>query len=314
MKILKIGIPRALLYFWYGYTWRSFWEQCGLEVVVSPATDRETLLAGAEVSLDELCLPVKIFLGHVRHLAAVSDWVMIPHLVKVENDAYLCPKFMGLPDLVAHTLPEIKEKCFMVTVGPRRTDMLQCLRKAALKIGLAEAEIPRKMIVDRDNRLPAFYELTKYGFRVQDGCEHGLRIGLLGHPYCLYDSCLNLNLLEKLHDYQVDLLTPEMMPTEYHNRGAAKLNKDLFWTMGRFQFDALEWMLCGAGRRVDGFIQVAPFACGPEALIGDLLERRIKKEQLPLMKLHFEEHSGEAGMITRLEAFLDLINYRSRVC
>lgn len=311
---MKIGIPKALLYFWYGYTWRSFWEQCGADVVVSPDTDREILLSGAAVGLDELCLPVKIFLGHVRYLATMVDWVLIPHLVKVERDAYLCPKFMGLPDLVTHALPELREKCLVVTVGPRRTDLLQCLRQAALKIGLTNPEIPRKMMIDLDHSFPARRELGKYGFELRDGNDHGFRIGLLGHPYCLYDSGFNLNLLKKLHDYQVDVITSEMMPIEYHNRGAAKLNKDLFWTMGRFQFDALEWMLYGDGRRIDGIIQVAPFACGPEALIGDLLERRIKKAQLPLLKLYFEEHSGEAGMITRLEAFLDLINYRSCVC
>jgi predicted nucleotide-binding protein (sugar kinase/HSP70/actin superfamily) len=65
---------------------------------------------------------------------------------------------------------------------------------------------------------------------------------------------------------------------------------------------------------VDGFIQVTPFACGPDAIVGDLLERRIKQAGKPLLKLNFEEHSGEAGIITRLEAFLDLIKFRSRVC
>ena len=96
--------------------------------------------------------------------------------------------------------------------------------------------------------------------------------------------------------------------------GAAKLEKKLFWTVGKLQFDALEWMLNGLAEPVDGFIQVVPFACGTEAIIGDLIERRLKEAGKPMLRLNFEEHSGEAGLITRVEAFLDLIKYRRLAC
>jgi predicted nucleotide-binding protein (sugar kinase/HSP70/actin superfamily) len=44
------------------------------------------------------------------------------------------------------------------------------------------------------------------------------------------------------------------------------------------------------------------------------LERRIREAGKPFLRLYFEEHSGEAGLITRLEAFTDLLKYRSRAC
>jgi predicted nucleotide-binding protein (sugar kinase/HSP70/actin superfamily) len=88
----------------------------------------------------------------------------------------------------------------------------------------------------------------------------------------------------------------------------------MFWTTGRVQFDALEWMLHCEETPVDGFIQIAPFACGPEALVSDMLERRIKEARKPCLKIYYEEHSGEAGVITRLEAFLDLMKYQNPAC
>jgi predicted nucleotide-binding protein (sugar kinase/HSP70/actin superfamily) len=305
---LKIGIPRALLYYWYGSLWADYLTQCGIEVVISAPTKRETISAGAEVGVDELCLPMKIFLGHLRQLAGTVDRILIPHLIKVEKDAYICPKFMGLPDIAAHALPELRSQLLVLRVGPDELDMVQCLRSTMAKLGVKG---PRHFC---GTEITPAQQLIEGLRHFPDDDSAGITFGLLGHPYCLYDSCFNLNLLEKLVLERVRFLTPDQTPAGYHGVGSGKLAKDLFWTIGRSQFDALEWMLNSSQPRVDGFIQVVPFACGPEAIVGDMLERRIKEARKPMLKLYFEEHSGEAGMTTRLEAFLDLIRYRSRAC
>jgi predicted nucleotide-binding protein (sugar kinase/HSP70/actin superfamily) len=308
-----IGIPRALLYYWYGHQWEAFWRECGCEVKISAPTDREVILTGARVALDELCLPVKIFIGHLLTLAPQVDWVMLPHLIKVERDAYICPKFMGLPDLVAHTAPEITAKLLTVKVGPDQTDQWRCLKEAAAKIGVRLRKNFNHAVCDHGDN-PALREVTSLQNAAKAGEQPALTLGLLGHPYCLYDSGFNLDLLHSLNRSQVRFYTPEMMPPALKGVGSGRLEKELFWTIGRAQLDALDWMLGGLTKPVDGFIQVTPFACGPEAIVGDLLERRIKQAGKPLLKLNFEEHSGEAGIITRLEAFLDLIKFRSMVC
>lgn len=307
---MKIGIPSALLYPWYGEIWKNFWEECGLEVVVSPSTDRSLMLAGSKVSLDEICLPIKIFLGHFQWLAPKADWVMVPHLVKIQPKSYLCPKFLGLPDLVEHTLPGYRSKICQVTVDVGKVDHLTALRQAALKLGVPNKKIPKKL--SQSFLKPVLETLPKH--RTPGQTRGGLRLGVLGHPYCIYDGCFNMNILSKLAGYEVDFYTPEMLPYDFQGLGAGKLSKELFWSMGRLQVDALDWMLSPQGPQVEGFIHLTTFACGPEAIIGDLLERQIKQAGLPLLKIYFEEHTGEAGMVTRLEAFVDLIKYRSRVC
>jgi predicted nucleotide-binding protein (sugar kinase/HSP70/actin superfamily) len=309
---VNIGIPRALLYYWYGKQWEDFWRDCGCEVTVSPPTDRRILTDGVEAAIDEICLPVKIFLGHLRYLAPQVDRIMLPHLIRVERDSYICPKFMGLPDVVQHTLPELQGKLLPVTVNLNQTDMGQSLKNSATQLGLKPRGVRLKKFPEDgpDFSLPTLNNKSSHPtLRVS---EHSLTIGLLGHAYCLYDSCFNLNLLERLAAYKVKLVTPEMIPAAFRGVGSARLPKKLFWTMGRSQMDALEWMLNGTA--VDGFIHVAPFACGLEAFIGDLLERRIRNARKPLLKLNFEEHSGEAGMITRLEAFIDLVKYHMKAC
>ncbi len=298
---MKIGIPQALLYYWYGEYWKNFWQSCGCETIVSPTTEYKIIAKGLAVALDELCLPIKIFLGHVAWLGmqADIDWIMIPQLIKVESDAYICPKFIALPDLVRHTLPELTEKLLVVTVGPKKIDMQTSLKKAAEKLGL--------ITHPQDSQLPVKGVRTAVSLD-----EDQLTLGILGHPYCLYDPYFNLDLFKHLSNNGINYLTPEMIPPENYGKGAQQLNKDLFWTLGKAQFDALDWML--NEKSVIGFIHVTPFACGPEAIVGDLLKRRIRMAGKPYLELNYEEHSGEAGLITRLEAFVDLVKYKNRAC
>lgn len=313
---MKIGIPRALLYYWYGRLWEDFWAACGLETVVSPETDRQMIKTGADQAIDEICLPVKIFLGHIdwlyRHLDD-NDRIMLPHLIKVEPNAYICPKFMGLPDIVRHTLGHLGERILPVKSGPRRVDMLYSLGKAAGQAGLSQKAVSRAIQLIR-TKYPHYATAGALTPPVQNEGTNGnsaLRVGLLGHPYCLYDKAFNLNLLARLSDMDIQYFTPEMTPVNRRGQGTAKLNKELFWSVGRLQFDALDWML-NTEPPLQGFIQITPFACGTEAIIGDMLERRINEARIPLLRLNIEEHTGEAGLVTRVEAFVDLIHYQKR--
>ncbi len=309
---MKIGIPRALLYYWYGNLWERFWSDCGWEVETSPPTDHRIMKFGIEAAIDELCLPVKIFLGHVRYLAPKVDRILIPHLIKVERDAYLCPKFMGLPDLVRHTLPDLKPQLEIVRVGPKKVDMADSLIRIASERGVSRNTISKAgKGLHKPLEFSGIEEIRTIQRQKSDQTGSELTMGVLGHPYCLYDACLNLNSLKRLGK-MAQFVTPEMLPSHYQGVGSGRLPKRLFWTMGKLQFDAVEWMLNEV--KVDGFVQLVTFACGPEAIVGDLLERRIREAGKPFLKLYFEEHSGEAGLITRLEAFTDLLKYKRRVC
>jgi predicted nucleotide-binding protein (sugar kinase/HSP70/actin superfamily) len=311
---LKIGIPRALLYYWYGHIWEQFWLSSGCEVLTSPPTNHQIMTAGIESALDELCLPMKIFLGHIKTLAPQVDSIMIPHLIKVQQDAFICPKFMGLPDIVSHVIPSIKEKLLIFQVGPHHVDMVKSLQKAAKRLGV----FPVHQHILKSNYHDIIYQpalsIVESYQPQEENNSSKFCIGLLGHPYCLYDASLNLNLLQNLANQGVRFYTPEMIPNQYRGIGSGKLAKKLFWTTGQMQFDALEWLSSLSETKIDGFIQVAPFACGPEALVGDMIERRIKEIKKPYLKIYYEEQSGEAGVITRLEAFIDLIKYQRIAC
>jgi predicted nucleotide-binding protein (sugar kinase/HSP70/actin superfamily) len=60
--------------------------------------------------------------------------------------------------------------------------------------------------------------------------------------------------------------------------------------------------------KVDGIILLSTFPCGPDAMVSDLLLRRIKDK--PMLDLVLDGQNGTAGVETRLESFLDIIRFQ----
>ena len=104
--MIRIGIPRALLYYQYYPAWKTFFEKLGAEVVVSPPTTQAMLAEGSARVVADTCLPVKAFLGHVLSLVDKCDCIFIPAVRSVEYKVYNCSKFLGLPDMTKAVIPE----------------------------------------------------------------------------------------------------------------------------------------------------------------------------------------------------------------
>jgi len=103
---MRVGIPRALLYYQYYPMWKTFLEALGASVVVSDPTTKDTLAVGSKRVVAETCLPVKVYCGHVLQLVGRVDYVLTPAVRSLEPKVLNCSKFLGLPDLVRAVLPE----------------------------------------------------------------------------------------------------------------------------------------------------------------------------------------------------------------
>jgi predicted nucleotide-binding protein (sugar kinase/HSP70/actin superfamily) len=68
-----------------------------------------------------------------------------------------------------------------------------------------------------------------------------------------------------------------------------------------------------AGRGVDGIVHVFPFTCMPENIALEALQRLAEDSGVPVLSLSFDEHASRTGLLTRLEAFVDLLKRRKRL-
>ena len=133
---------------------------------------------------------------------------------------------------------------------------------------------------------------------------------LLGHTYNIYDTFINMNIVDKLGKMGCNVIMPEQLSRENIEKGAQEFPRRIFWTMSKklvgnyFHYIKLN--------KIDGIIYLISFGCGPDSLIGELIWKWAKKSgEIPFMFMTLDEHTGEAGFNTRLEAFADMIERRA---
>jgi len=329
--MIKVGIPRALVYYQHYPLWRTFFEELGAETVVSPATTRGVLAAGASRVVAETCLPTKIFLGHCAALGRDVDFVFIPSVRSVEPRVYNCSKFLGLPDLVRQTSPDVAPIVDIeidVNKGMRR------VREEVHRLGRCFTRLPWRidraldLALSRDRE---YQELMRGGLTPPEAIhrlfpdqpvpsstvrssgtvmptERPLVIALIGHPYNIYDDYVNHHLVGRLRAMNVKLVTPEMVSMEGLDRGISLLVDRPYFTYEREVVGAGGYYLTSD---VDGIISVVAFGCGPDSLMIDVVTRAAKRRwKKPLINITIDEHTAEAGLVTRLEAFVDMLQRR----
>ncbi|HZW83392.1 MAG TPA: acyl-CoA dehydratase activase-related protein [Candidatus Deferrimicrobium sp.] len=314
-----IGIPRALSYYDYFPLWRTFFEELGQEVVASEVTNKLLMEAGLKRAVDETCLPVKVYMGHVLNLRDRVDYLFIPRLVSLEEKHFNCPKLIGLPDMVRgclENLPPILE----VTVD--LTDNKKLAQQTLYELGRNFSASPRKVRQAYAKALLAhrtYRDALKLGLKHEQAIQsvrgeitveqkdYPLRLALLSHPYNICDSWSSNDIITRLEGMGVAVITTDSLPLDYLREKATQLLEHIFWTF--------EKKLAGAAlhfletREVDGIILVVAFECGPDSLVAELIEMEAR-DKLPIMTLTMDEHTGEAGFLTRLEAFVDMIKWQ----
>lgn len=330
---VKVGIPRALAYYAFLPMWQTYFEELGAQVVISPPTDKDILDRGVEEAVSDACVPVKLFLGHVRYLAGRVDYLFIPRLVNIVKGRtrVFCPKFLGLPDMVRHSmenLPPILDprvdfrrgKIYFWRECRRVADLFTpSVYRQARALILALLELRR---FNRLKRLPmTFYQALEHregGTGATSSKPSGRRpvaqdltLGVVGYPYALYDEYTSVDLLGRLAELGVRVVTPDMLHDRLLTRFRPWFDKQLFWTFSDRAARAGFYFLTRGG--VDGVIHVTAFGCGPDSMVNKLLELEFKQRTLPLLTLTIDEHTGEAGIETRVEAFVDMVRRRKEL-
>lgn len=320
---MKIGIPRTLTYYAYLPLWKAFFEALGCEVVVSDKTSKGILDKGVEYAVNDACIPIKLFHGHVYNLKERADFILVPRLLNLtgEKAVTYCPKFLGLADMVRASMPGLPPLLdFRIDLREKRKERLREYQRIAALLGVSTSRVDRafrralsKMSRYRRDLLGKERAEEVLGMLTEDTRAvnlppQPLTLAVVGYPYLLYDSFVNTGLVSKLHKMGVRILTPEMVPERALERKAKRLPKNLFWTFSNQVVRGAIYYIDDGG--VDGIIHVTAFGCGPDAMVGKLIELEAKQRAVPNICISLDEHTGEAGVLTRLEAFVDILKYR----
>lgn len=313
---MKIGVPGGLLFPKYEEGIRAFFEELEkmgtLKVCYSEKSGPDILALGLSNCVDEACLPVKLFHGHVAKLQNECDRVVIPRLMKCACGCVICPKFAGLPEMVKSGTG----RDMGAFTGPLYLNNPKMLSKVLIEGG-KELGIPAKAVKEALKRGREAQQ-EKEGERLRKSLpsplNRGLKVAVLGHAYNLADPFLNQNLMVKLKRLDVEPILGNSIyiSGSLGDRAdvfrANELMKEPYWLSFRENYGAAA-VLAGRGT-ADGVIYLSSFGCGTDSFIIDMVKRRLGN--LPFLVLKLDEHTGEAGLLTRLEAFVELLERKAR--
>jgi predicted nucleotide-binding protein (sugar kinase/HSP70/actin superfamily) len=311
---MRIGLPRALSYYEYAPLWRTFFEALGATVVTSGPTTRATLQVATSRAAADLCFPAKVYVGHLLALADEVDLIFVPSLRRPAPAATHCAKIVGLPDLARAVLPDPSKFLEVdLDLDKGRLALAQAVWAAGRPLTWNPIQIARAAEAAWETYQQSRNSKGSPPGRRASGrasprggqLATGLTLGVVGHPYLLRDEYVNQGLLRRLEGLGVRLLTPEVLPAGAAGRAVQEHSGEAYWAYAPSLLGAgLYFLETGA---VDGLVAVVAFGCAPDSGLAPVLGQAARQAGVPLLTLTLDEHSGEAGLVTRLEAFVDML-------
>ena len=322
-----IGIPRAMSFynnypFYYG-----FFTDLGIKIVLSDITTKQTMSSGSALVVTETCLPIKVYIGHILNLLDKGvDKIFVPSIQSIAPKIYNCSKIRGLPDLVRNV---VKRNFTMVEAtldkSEKNQGLYEFLDEIASYYGITDKDVIKRASKAGWRCYNNFHIMAKSGMSYKKAINYALQgkvfiesqtkeypisIALVSHGYNIYDDRTCMKIFDKLEAMDVKVYTSLQLSNEQLDDGISSLGNEQYW--------ANEYDMTGSAghylkdNKVDGIITLTAFGCGPDSLMVERITRKAKRFNKPLLNLTIDEHTGEAGFITRLEAFVDMLFRKKR--
>lgn len=294
----SIGIPRSSALLSYLPFFATFFSELGFNPVLSPSSSEEILLIGSKNLPSNVCIPVKMAIGHAVKSLELADFLFFPAIYKFHNggkeNSYSCPYTQALPFMgdfgrekrVLTPVLSMEEKEFLEgfqDVAEFLNTPVDEVKKAYRKGMEVQEELERRMKERIENFIK---EVEAKVFLV------------IGRPYNILDPFLNLNLFEHLRKLGL-LAVPANL---FYGRDG---ETEIPWF-----YPAKAYLLSEFLAENEKFVPVilSNFGCAPDAFTFRHIENKLKGK--PYLILEFDEHRAETGMITRIEAFVDQLSQK----
>ncbi|MBU0610898.1 MAG: CoA activase [Armatimonadetes bacterium] len=310
----RVGVPRALLFHEMYPFWHALLAGLGCEIVLSDPTNKKIIHEGAERSVAETCFPMKVALGHVLNLAERKeiDYIWLPSIINLPHkgeettDSFVCPYVQSLcyssrssVDFEQAGIKVLQPVIFMQLGLRHRMD---ALAEVARELRCSRAQL-RKALEAAEAAQEAFEQAKRQrGEEVLAQLAPDQRaLVVVSRAYNGCDPGANLEIPRKLRE-----MGELVIPMDFLSLDDVGLPGDwfnMYWGYGHKILAAAE--LIARDERLHA-VYITNFGCGPDSFIGRFFAERLGGK--PFLQIEVDEHSADAGMITRCEAYLDSLD------
>lgn len=303
MNDLKIGIPRAFLYFKYRYLWETFFDELRIEYIVSPDTNKDIVSRGMTYAIDEACLSSKIYLGHVDWLIGKCDYILVPSISNYGPSKTVCTKFQAIYDVVNNTFRDRNVKLLNYNIDVKNTEFeMRAFLKMGKFLGKNKASSMHAYLLAKQAEKAS--ELMEQRYQDSQLSKDKIKILLIAHGYNIEDKYIGHPIINYLEELDVVPIIGYKANKKDAVQKSFEISETLPWIFNRELIGSIELYK----DRVDGIILMSSFPCGPDSLVNEIIIRRIKDK--PILNLLIDGQEGSAGLETRIESFVDIINFK----
>ncbi|GBD97090.1 MAG TPA: CoA protein activase [Nitrospirae bacterium] len=310
-RIHRIGIPGIFFFHDFLPFWSTLLWELGFEVELSDKTNRQIVNKGVENILSESCFPHKVAHGHIKDLIDKEiDAVFLPSFINFNSGSgkvrsFACPYAQTMPyiaDIVFRDARILKPVIDFELGGDYLVNQLYRsfkpfhISKAAIKSALLKSESNQKEFVSA---------VKKRGKEILKDIPERT-IVIVGRSYNAFDSGINLEIPKKLAALGVFSIPMDYLPIEAIDISGKWTN--MYWRSGQNILRAAEIIRDNPKLFT---LYIGNFSCGPDSFIQRFFDTTMANK--PYLQIEIDEHSADAGVITRCEAFLDSISSRKDI-
>ncbi|HUU63490.1 MAG TPA: acyl-CoA dehydratase activase [Dehalococcoidia bacterium] len=305
----SVGVPRALIVYDYAPLIIAFLNALGAKVVLSSKTNNQIIEQAAELSYTDSCFPIKLLHGHAASLTDV-DYILYPSAIRLglkdgdEDQKYSCPLVQASPYIIRQALG-LEKRLLVPTIdfSMGDSDVIKNFTEVAAKMGFSRERGRKAALAGIAAQREFEAAEVEVGRKIIERIRENNQLGVVmfARSYMSQDSGANLGIAEKLAQLGVVPIPIDFLPLasvdikEYSDRP--------YWFYeGKHIAGAA---LTASDPRLYGLV-LTNFGCGPNSFIIKIVEDIMGGK--PLGQLEIDEHAAEAGIVTRLEAFVDTIS------
>ncbi len=302
----RIAMPKSM-YYWDRFPfWQAYFGALGIELNTCSESNNDLVAAGRALCVSEPCFPIIMAHGHVASLLKSFDYVFLPNTINSEAPdpdtfSWFCPWGQTLPLMLKNEIPDHKDRILAPVIRFRDgiKSVQTSLRAMARTLGYSSRQNDQAV-----REASKVYDQFRENIAVKGNETLALLrlhdakgVVLVGRPYNIYDGGLNLNVPTKLiQQYGVNVIPMDFIP--YSDVDISDLHENMFWGYGYKILQASRFVGTNPNLHV---IYFTNFKCGPDSYIKHFVRNAIGS---PFLTLQFDDHSNDAGIMTRCEAYL----------
>lgn len=309
-----IGIPNVFYFHDQLPFWSTLLWEMGFKVEISGKTNKQIINKGIEKIPSEACFPLKVAYGHMAELIERGiDLIFLPSFMNLNlydefERGLACPLVQTISYVSKGLYKEAKIIIPRVDFS-RGFEYLKEEIKNTFKGLVNTKNLDIKINSAREKQRDFINSLQREGIKILETAkdrklDQTATVVILGRSYNSFDSAVSLDISNKLIKLNVLPIPMDMLPLDKINIKEDWNN--LYWRSGQ--------RIIKATRVINKLEEIYPvfitnFSCGPDSFILNYFKDEMGEH--PYLILEIDEHSADAGLVTRLEAFIDSIKSRT---